>query len=162
MEVTGSKKKEESKLSGVQTLKQLFIEIWKTLVVIGKWFMHLNQKWNEAWLLVLGIVAWKYADVVLGYVDPTVPPLPVNDLMRFLYATVGTCIVHFVVSLMLRLSHPLIFKYLYGYFYSDLYAKSADLKSHSINHDLKCARLKYSLLVWLSYVATWLVVLATY
>jgi hypothetical protein len=143
--------------------KNTFNLLWSIIKELFKFLGLLNQRWNEAWLIVLAFIAWKYFDRVLGLIDPTVPPLPVNDLMRFLYATLGTCVVHFVAMVMLRLSHPWIFRYLYGRFYDDLYGKeSTDLKSHTIKHDLQCIRLKYSLLVWSLYVVTWLVLAATY
>lgn len=149
--------------SFAQSGKGLIMQLWSVIKVLPKYFVIINQRWNEAWLVVLGFLAWKYADVVMGYIDPTAPPLPVNDLMRFLYATIGTCIAHFVVTIMLRLSHPLIFKYLYGWFYADVFGdQTPNLKSTSLNHDLKCIRLKYSFLVWLLYLATWLVLVATY
>jgi hypothetical protein len=140
--------------------------IWPFLKELGKfiykWLSLVNRKWNEGYLLILGFLLWKYADYVLAYIDPTIPPLPVNDLMRFLYATIGTCVVHFVVSVMLWLSHPWVFRYLYGKFYEDLYVQSQELKSSQILHDLKCIRLKYSLLLWGVYLGTWLVLAATY
>jgi hypothetical protein len=136
------------------------ISLLKTLI---DYMFMLNRRWNEAWLIVLGFLAFKYQEHVLALLDPTATALPANDLVRFLYATIGTCIAHFVVTLMLRLSHPWIFKYLYARFYQDLYEKDDDnLKSHSIKHDLKCLRLKYSLLVLLFYLGTWLILAATY
>jgi hypothetical protein len=141
-------------------LLQAFFGVFKELF---KYLKAVNRKWNEAWLIVLGFFLWKYASHVMALIDPTVPPLPVNDLMRFVYATIGTCVAHFVVSVMLWLSHPWVFKYLYARFYEDIYAgETPDFKSHQIKHDLKCIRLKYSLLVWLFYLATWLILVATY
>jgi hypothetical protein len=125
--------------------------------------VRINRKWNEAWLIVIGFVLWKYSEHVLALIDPTAVPMPVTDLMRFLYATIGTCVAHFTVSVMLWLSHPWVFRYLYARFYTDLYgAETSEFKSHSIKHDLQCIRLKYSLLVWLFYLATWLILAATY
>jgi hypothetical protein len=134
-------------------------EVWSLLKTIWLYLVSLNRRWNEAWLIVIAILMWKYADVAMGYIDPTAPPLPVNDLMRFLYATIGTCIAHFVVNVMLWLSHPLVHRYLYGLFYNDLYEKT---DTNSLKYDLRCIRLKYSLLVWLFYLATWLLLAATY
>ncbi len=126
-----------------------------------QWLLLLNRRWNEGWLLVLGFVAWKYSGNVLFWLDPTAPPLPANDLMRFLYATIGTCIGHFVVTVMLKLSHPLVFRYFTALFYQDLYANDAH-RSTKTSDQLQCIRLKYSLLVLLLYLGTWLVLAATY
>jgi hypothetical protein len=136
---------------------------FKTLFnLVFQYLVKVHRRWNEAYLIVGGFFLWKYSEHVLALVDPTAVPMPVTDLMRFLYATIGTCVAHFTVSVMLWLSHPLIFRYLYGYFYADMYNENQDLKSAQIKHDLKCLRLKYSLLVWLLYLATWLVLVATY
>jgi hypothetical protein len=145
------------------TLKTVFVKgIFPFFNTLYQGIKLFNQRWNEAWLMVLGFLLWKYSDYVLSYVDPTAVPLPVNDLMRFLYATIGTCVVHFFVSVMLRLSHPLVFRYLYSGFYYDLYNESPDLKSSETKNQNRCNRLKYSLLVWLLYLATWLVLVATF
>jgi hypothetical protein len=135
-------------------LKPFFKAIWELLKTV-------NQRWNEAYLIVIGIVLWKYSGVVLAWIDPGAA-LPAHSLMRFLYATIGTFTAHFVVSLMVHISHPYVFRYLYGKFYEDLYIQSPDLKSTEIKYNLRCLRLKYSLMVLGVYLVTWLILAATY
>lgn len=140
-----------------------FKAIWNLLKIGFAFLRKMHQVWNEGWLVMAGFLLWKYSEDILLMVDPTAVPLPVNDLMRFLYATIGTAIAHFVVTFMLYLSHPLVWRYMYGKIYNDLYESvGSDLKSHSIKHDLKCIRLKYSLFIFLLYLGTWLVLAATY
>lgn len=152
----------EQQLDGKAIMINFFKALWNTFKAVFNFLRKLNQVWNEGWLIVVGFLLWKYSEALLQLVDPTAVPLPVNDLMRFLYATIGTAIAHFVVTVMLWLSHPLIWRYLYGKVYNDLYEVSGELKSHSIKHDVRCLRLKYSLLVFSLYLGTWLVLAATY
>lgn len=143
----------ETQKSGWRLVESIF-RIWKQLVDILKLLLQrlfkLHQQWNEAWLLVAGYFALHYVPVFL--------PEPTH---RFFYASLGTVAAHFLVSLMLRMSHPLIHYYLYGLFYNDLYEKSADLKSKEILEEKKHTRMKYSLLVVLLYLGTWLILVVS-
>ncbi len=138
--------------------------IWKLLLLIGSVMKKLrdilkllllriyklHQQWNEAWLLVAAYFGLHYVPVFL--------PEPTH---RFFYATVGTIAAHFVVSVMLRLSHPIIFKYLYGLFYNDVYEHNDDLKSNTLKDEQKLKRIEYSLLVVMLYLGTWLILVVT-
>jgi len=48
-------------------------ELWGVIAALPGYLVKLNQRWNEAWLIVLCFFLWKYADVVMGYIDPTSP-----------------------------------------------------------------------------------------
>ncbi len=153
----------DQQTDGKTIMKNFFGVVMRLMAEAWKWLKKMNQVWNEGWLVVIGFILWKYSEEILLIVDPTAVPLPVNDLMRFLYATIGTAIAHFVVTVMLYLSHPLVWRYLYGKIYNDLYESiGTELKAHSIKHDLRCIRLKYSLLIFSGYLFTWLVLAATY
>lgn len=151
MEVIGTKQTTENKRAKLLTLVPSII---KHLVDIFKLLLRrlyrLNQKYNAAWLLVAGYFALHYVPLLL--------PEPMH---RFFYASLGTVAAHFMVTLMLRLSHPLIFTYLYGLFYNDLYEKSTDLKSTGILEEKKHTRLKYSLVIVLLYLLTWIALAIT-
>jgi uncharacterized membrane protein YgaE (UPF0421/DUF939 family) len=131
-------------------LSQFFITLWNTFKALLKYVGKLNQVWNEAWLLIAGYFALHYVPVFL--------PEPTH---RFFYASLGTVAAHFMITLMLRLSHPLIHTYLYGLFYNDLYEKSAELKSNTVIEEKKHTRMKYSLLVVLLYLGTWIILAVT-
>lgn len=127
----------------------------KNLINIFKLLLNrifkFNQQWNEAWLLVAGYFALQFVPVFL--------PVPTH---RFFYASLGTVCAHFLVSLMLRLSHPYIFRYLYGLFYTDLYESVSDLKSNTLLEEKKHTRMKYTMLVILLYLGTWLILAVTF
>jgi hypothetical protein len=135
-------------------LLDVIVTFWKRLAEIFKLLIlkikHLHQQWNTAWLLAASYFALHYVPVFL--------PEPTH---RFFYASVGTVAAHFVLSLMLRLSHPLIFQYLYGLFYNDLYERADDLKSKEILLEKKHTRMKYSLIMVALYLVTWLVLVVS-
>jgi hypothetical protein len=159
-------KKEEThelpKLDAGSILLRFLKELWNTFKVLPIAIKKFHQVWNEAWFIVIGILAWQYSAEVVRYIDPSLLKEFTGFYMRFAYATIGAAIAHFVVTLMLRLSHPNIFRYLYGLFYVDLYQPENELKSYHVRYDLKILRVKYSLIMFAVYLSTWLILVATY
>jgi hypothetical protein len=135
--------------------KSLVKIIWRVVTLF-------IRKWNEAIILFpIAILSWCFAPVVINWIDPTAAIYDTGILMKFMYAVIGTIICHFTAWLMLRLTFPTTFRYLFVSLPWDIYDSPADVKSTERIKYEQCKRIKYSLVLFSLYVFTFIAILFT-
>jgi hypothetical protein len=120
------------------------------------------RKWNEAIILFpIAIISWMVIPYLLRMIDPTTAVYDSGVLMKFMYANVGVVVCHFTGWLMLRLTMPRVFQYIYIEMPWDLYAENELTASRQSTNESKCKRIKYSILLLSIYFFVWIAILAT-
>lgn len=93
------------------------------------------RSWNEAWILVLGILLWNVQARIFRWMDPTAAPLDAGYLHTITFA----CLAFGAISLFVWMGIRLNFKKVWDFFEIEFDSTFCNLQP--------CEKLKYSLII---------------
>ncbi|NOS94543.1 MAG: hypothetical protein HOP30_21745 [Cyclobacteriaceae bacterium] len=105
--------------------------------------MKFLKKYNELWLLPIGILLWLLSPVLFRQVDETAAPYDVAVFQKIIFGLIVFSFCTFNVWIILRLTFPNVFKYL---------TETFDSEFLNLNPEQKCDRLKISLALFALYL----------
>jgi hypothetical protein len=106
-------------------------------------FVKLIRRYNELWLIVIGLVLWFVSPYLIHQVDETAATYDVAVLQKLIFGLIVFSFSTFNVWIALRLTFPALFKYLTEDFESDFL---------NLNPEQKWEKLKLSLAVFALYL----------
>ena len=148
-------KAQENKTESKPAKSQKTISILRSITMFFR-------KWNEPIILLpIAMLSWCLLPSIIRWFDPTAAVYDSGVLMKFMYAVIGTLVTHFTAWIMLKLTMPTVFNYIYNNLTWDLYAKETVYKSAEIERQCTNKRIVFSIILLGLYFFSFLAVLAT-